>query len=287
MSDQVWLAEEFEAHREHLRAVALRMLGSSSEADDAVQEAWVRLSRSDATQIESLGAWLTTVVSRVSLDMLRSRASRREAPDASGVETATGAPSPEDEVLMSEMVGSALLVVLDTLTPAERLAFVLHDLFAVPFEEIAEMLGRSVPATKMLASRARRKVQGSDASGEVDRSRQRVVVDAFLAAAHAGEFEALLALLDPGIVLEADATGVKMGSPAIVRGASDVAAVFSGRAEAARAAFVDDGVGLVWFVGGKPKVVWEFMVGDDQVVHIDMVASAARLAEMQIEGVDG
>jgi RNA polymerase sigma-70 factor (ECF subfamily) len=283
----VWLAEEFEAHREHLRAVALRMLGSSSEADDAVQEAWVRLSRSDATQIESLGAWLTTVVSRVSLDMLRSRASRREAPDASGVETATGAPSPEDEVLMSEMVGSALLVVLDTLTPAERLAFVLHDLFAVPFEEIAEMLGRSVPATKMLASRARRKVQGSDASGEVDRSRQRVVVDAFLAAAHAGEFEALLALLDPGIVLEADATGVKMGSPAIVRGASDVAAVFSGRAEAARAAFVDDGVGLVWFVGGKPKVVWEFMVGDDQVVHIDMVASAARLAEMQIEGVDG
>jgi RNA polymerase sigma-70 factor (ECF subfamily) len=178
-------------------------------------------------------------------------------------------------------------VVLDTLTPAERLAFVLHDLFAVPFEEIAEMLGRSVPATKMLASRARRKVQGSDASGEVDRSRQRVVVDAFLAAAHAGEFEALLALLDPGIVLEADATGVKMGSPAIVRGASDVAAVFSGRAEAARAAFVDDGVGLVWFVGGKPKVVWEFMVGDDQVVHIDMVASAARLAEMQIEGVDG
>jgi RNA polymerase sigma-70 factor (ECF subfamily) len=283
----VWLAEEFEAHRAHLRAVALRMLGSSSEADDAVQEAWVRLSRADASQIESLGAWLTTVVSRVSLDMLRSRASRREAPDAPDVDVAGAGPSPEEEALMSEMVGSALLVVLDTLTPAERLAFVLHDLFAVPFDEIAGILGRSVPATKMLASRARHKVQGSDASGKVDRVRQRAVVDAFLAAAHAGEFEALLALLDPEIVLEADATGQKMGSPALVRGAADVAAVFNGRAEAARAAFIDDGVGMVWFVGGKPKVVWEFMVDDDRVVHIDMVASAERLAEMEVVLVDG
>jgi RNA polymerase sigma-70 factor (ECF subfamily) len=286
VSDQEWLAEEFEAHRAHLRAVALRMLGSSSEADDAVQEAWVRLSRSDATQIESLGAWLTTVVSRVALDMLRSRTSRREVPDGAGVDTAvataSSSPSPEDEALMGEMVGSALLVVLDTLAPAERLAFVLHDLFAVPFEEIAEILGRSVPATKMLASRARHKVQGSDASGKVDQVRQRAVVDAFLAAAHAGEFEALLALLDPSIVVEADAAAVKMGSPELVRGASDVARVFCGRAEAARAAFIDDGVGMVWMVGGRPRVVWEFMIDNDQVVHIDMVASADRLAELEI-----
>jgi RNA polymerase sigma-70 factor (ECF subfamily) len=283
----VWLAEEFEAHRAHLRAVAFRMLGSSAEADDAVQEAWVRLSRADATQIESLGAWLTTVVSRVALDMLRSRTSRREVPDASSLDAAVAAPSPEEEAVMGDMVGAALLVVLDALTPAERLAFVLHDLFAVPFEQIAEILGRSVPATKMLASRARRKVQGSDVSGEVDRARQRAVVDAFLAAAHAGEFEKLLALLDPGIVLEADAAGERMGSPARVRGAADVARVFCGRAEAAKAAFVDDGVGMVWFVGGRPKVVWEFMVDDGHVVHIDMVGSAERLAEMQIEVVDG
>ena len=188
---------------------------------------------------------------------------------------------------MAEMVGSALLVVLDTLTPAERLAFVLHDLFAVPFEDIAGILGRSVPATKMLASRARRKVQGSDASGAVDRSRQRAVVDAFLTAAHAGEFEALLALLDPDIVLEADDAGAKMGSPALVRGSADVARVFSGRAEMAQVAFVDEGVGLVWFVGGKPRVVWEFMVDADHVVHIDMVASPDRLAEMEIVVADG
>jgi RNA polymerase sigma-70 factor (ECF subfamily) len=288
VSDQAWLAEEFEAHRAHLRAVALRMLGSPAEADDAVQEAWFRLSRSDASQIESLGAWLTTVVSRVSLDMLRSRTSRREISDASAAaDSVVADASPEDEALLGEMVGSALLVVLETLTPAERLAFVLHDLFAVPFDEIAGILGRSVPATKMLASRARRKVQGSDASGEVDRERQRAVVDAFLAASRAGEFEALLALLDPDIVLEADAAAVQMGSPERLRGAASVAGMFSGRAEAARAAFIDEGVGMVWFVGGKPKVVWEFMVDEGRVVHIDMVASGERLAELEVVVVDG
>src|SRR4051794_20275953 len=243
-AQQLRLAEEFEANRTRLRAVAYRMLGSINEADDAVQEAWFRFSRSDTGSIENLGAWLTTVVSRVCLDMLRSRASRREDPTADEVHTDTHdatAVDPEHDAVMADSVGAALLVVLDTLTPAERLAFVLHDMFAVPFDEIATIVGRTPDAARQLASRARRRVQGASTAGEPDPARQRAVIDAFLAASRNGDFEALVALLDPDIVLEADAAAVKMGSPEVTRGATAVANTFSGRALAAQPAEIGDG----------------------------------------------
>src|SRR6266571_4966583 len=234
MDDHEWLAERFEEHRTHLRAVAYRMLGSLSEADDAVQESWLRLSRSDPSGIENLGGWLTTVVARVCLNVLRSRESRREEPMSVRV------PDPivgrEDEfdpdhgVLLSDSVGLALLVVLETLAPAERLAFVLHDMFAVPFDEIAPMVGRSPTAARQLASRARRRVQGAAAVPDTDLRRQREVVDAFLAAARDGDFDALLAVLDPDVVLRADRAAVHAGASREVRSAPAVAKQFSGRA---------------------------------------------------------
>ena len=286
MSDPEWLADQFEAHRAHLRAVAYRMLGSPGEADDAVQEAWLRLSRSDASEIENLGGWLTTVVSRVSLDMLRSRGSRREEPAGSSlperVESATAGNDPEHEAVLADTVGSALLVVLDTLSPAERLAFVLHDVFAVSFDEIGSIVGRSSTAAKQLASRARRKVQGSDPVGDADPTRQRAVVDAFLAASRSGDFDALVALLDPSIVLEADAAAVAMGSPGRIEGAAAVAGTFSGRALAAQAAFIDGGVGIVWAVGGKTKVAWDFAIEDGKIVHIDMLAAPRSLDDLDL-----
>ena len=282
MSDSEWLADRFETHRDHLRAVAYRMLGSQAEADDAVQEAWIRLSRSDADDIDNLGGWLTTVVSRVSLDMLRSRASRREDPaDASPPHPVDmdSSVDPEHEAVLADSVGSALLVVLDTLTPAERLAFVLHDMFAVPFDEIAAIVGRTPNAAKMLASRARNKVQGSDPA-DADPARQRAIVDAFLAASRNGEFDALVALLHPDIVLEADATAVQMGSPAETLGAEAVAGTFSGRALAAQAALIDGAVGVVWAVGGQPKVAWDFTIAHGKIVHIDMVAAPESLDDL-------
>jgi RNA polymerase sigma-70 factor (ECF subfamily) len=290
VADSAWLVETFETHRAHLQAVAYRMLGSRTEADDAVQEAWIRLHRSDVSGVDNLGGWLTTVVSRISLDMLRSRGARREDPvgarppaDAGDA----GALDPAHEAALADSVGSALLVVLDTLRPSERLAFVLHDVFAVPFDEIGFILGRSTNAAKQLASRARQKVQGTDPSPDADPERQRAVVDAFLAASRNGDFNALVALLDPGIVLEADATGIKMGSPAEVRGAWDVAGVFSGRALAAQAALVDGGAGIAWAVDGRPKVVWDFTIEDGKIVHIDMLAAPDTIDDLDLTLLDG
>jgi RNA polymerase sigma factor (sigma-70 family) len=284
-----WLADRFEANRARLRAVAYRMLGSRAEADDAVQEAWLRLSRADASEIENLGGWLTTVVARVSLDKLRSRASRREeagGPDLADRVDSSGSGGPEDEALLVDSVGSALLVVLDTLRPAERLAFVLHDIFAVPFDEIGPVIGRSPTAAKQLASRARHKVQGTEPAADADPARQREVVDAFLAASRAGDFDALVGLLDPDVVLEADAAAVRLGSPAEVRGAVAVAGTFSGRALAAQAALIDGVVGVVWAVKGRPKVAWDFTIRDGRIVHIDMLAAGDSLDGLGVAVLD-
>ena len=222
MDEREWLVERFEEQRTHLRAVAYRMLGSLSEADDAVQEAWLRLSRSDADEIENLGGWLTTVVARVSLNMLRSRTTRREEPLGVRIPDPIVDPAdgtdPEHEALLADSVGLALLVVLETLSPAERLAFVLHDMFAVPFDEIAPIVGRSPEATRQMASRARRRVQGTDTVPDADVTRRREVVEAFLAASRSGDFAALLALLDPDVVARADEASVRMGSSREVRG---------------------------------------------------------------------
>jgi RNA polymerase sigma-70 factor (ECF subfamily) len=289
--DNEWLVDRFEANRSHLRAVAYRMLGSRAEADDAVQEAWLRLSRADAAEIENLGGWLTTVVARVSLDMLRSRASRRE--DATGarlvehLEGSEPASDPEDEALRVDAVGSALLVVLDRLRPAERLAFVLHDIFAVPFDEIGPIIGRSPTAAKQLASRARHKVRGTEPEPGADPARQREVVDAFLAASRGGDFEALLGLLDPDVVLEVDGAAVSMGSPGEIRGAVAVAGTFSGRALAAQPAIVDGVVGIVWAVKGRPKVVWDLAVSDGKIVHIEMLAAGDTLDGLDVALLDG
>jgi RNA polymerase sigma factor (sigma-70 family) len=285
-----WLVEQFEAHRSHLRAVAYRMLGSPAEADDAVQEAWVRLNRSDAGDIENLGGWLTTVVGRVSLDMLRSRAVRRE--DPAGIdlvdlaESGAAGGDPEHEAVLADAVGSALLVVLDSLSPAERLAFVLHDMFAVPFDEVGAIVGRSPNAAKQLASRARHKVQGKGPAPDFDPARQREVVDAFLAASRNGDFEALVSLLDPDIVIVADARAVQMGAPAETRGAAAVAGTFSGRAEAAQPALVDGAVGMVWAVAGRPKVAWDLTIENGKIVHIDMLAAPDTLDDLDLTVLD-
>jgi len=288
-----WMVEQFEAHRSHLRTVAYRMLGSWSEADDAVQEAWFRLRRSDASEIENLGGWLTTVVGRVSLDMLRSRASRREnpvgadLPDPTAAATPAAGSDPEHEAMLADTVGSALIVVLDTLTPAERLAFVLHDMFAVPFEEIGAVVGRSPNAAKQLASRARRKVQGRGDASDADPARQREVVDAFLAASRGGDFEALVALLDPDVALVADTAAVRMGSPEETRGAAAVAGIFSGRAQGAQPALVDGRVGVAWAVRGRPKVVFEFTIENGKVLHIDMLAAPETLDALDLTLLEG
>jgi RNA polymerase sigma factor (sigma-70 family) len=292
MDDRDWLAEQFEAHRTHLRAVAYRMLGSVSDADDAVQESWLRLSRSDTGEVRNLGGWLTTVVARVSLDMLRSRTARREdqfepdGPEPALRSVAAVDVDPEHEAVLADSVGSALLVVLDTLAPAERLAFVLHDLFAVPFDEIAVILGRSPDAAKQLASRARRRVQGTTPV-DADQQRQRAVVRAFLAASRSGEFDALLALLDPDAVVRADAAAVASGATPQVRGATAVAETFSGRAKGARAALIDGAPGAVWSVGGRPRIVFAFTITDNRIVEINLLADPERLAGFDLEFLDG
>jgi RNA polymerase sigma factor (sigma-70 family) len=286
MDERDWLAERFEEKRAHLRAVAYRMLGSLSEADDAVQEAWLRLSRSGATGVENLGGWLTTVVARVCLDVLRSRAGRREEPIGVQVPEPIADPGPgsdpEHEALLGDSLGLALLVVLDTLTPAERVAFVLHDLFGVPFDEIAPIVGRAPAAARQLASRARRRVQGSGAVPEPDRIRQREIVDAFLAASRGGDFDTLLELLDPDVVLRADRTAVRMGASREVRGAAAVADTFSGRARVARAALVNGAVGLVWAQRGRPRVVFGFSIARGKIVGIDLVADPQRLRHLDV-----
>jgi RNA polymerase sigma factor (sigma-70 family) len=290
MDERDWLTERFEAHRTHLKAVAYRMLGSSSEADDAVQEAWLRLSRSDAGDIENLGGWLTTVVARVCLNMLQSRKSRREEPlDAQvpdPIASHTDGVDPEQEALQADSVGIALLVVLDTLAPAERLAFVLHDMFAVPFEEIAPIVGRSPTAARQLASRARRRVQGAAPFPENDVTRQRAVVGAFLAASRGGDFDALLAMLDPDAVLRADHAAVQLGVSKEIRGAAAVAGRFAGGARAARLALVDGAAGAVWASGGQPRVVFSFTITDGKVVAIDLLADPERLAQLDLTVLD-
>jgi RNA polymerase sigma-70 factor (ECF subfamily) len=286
MNTDDWLTERFEAHRRHLRAVALRMLGSPSEADDAVQEAWIRLSRTDTSEVQNLGGWLTTVVARVCLDMLRSRTARREEPlDSAGDRRVRlAAVDPEQEALLADSVGPALLIVLETLAPAERLAFVLHDMFAVPFDEIAPIVGRSPEAARQLASRARRRVQGGDPAAipAADRARQREVVDAFLAASRSGDFEALLAVLDPDVVVRADDSAVEMGSDREVRGAAAVAAMFAGRARAAQPALIDGAVGLVWAAGGRPRVVIDLDIRDGRIVAVDLLADPEHLDQLDL-----
>jgi RNA polymerase sigma-70 factor (ECF subfamily) len=274
------LAERFEANRTHLRAVAYRMLGSVSEADDAVQEAWLRLSRSDAASVENLSGWLTTVVARVCLDMLRTRKSRRE--EELGVHLTDPIANPEDEAVLAESVGLALLVVLETLAPAERLAFVLHDMFAMPFEEIAPIVKRSPAAARQLASRARRRVQGATAADDGDPAGRRAIVDAFLAASRGGDLHALLALLDPDVVLRADAAAVGMGSTAEILGAAAVAANFSGRARAAQIALVNGAAGAVWAPGGVPRVVFAFTIAGGKIVQIEMIADPRQLSELDV-----
>ncbi len=290
MDENEWLAERFEAHRTHLRAVAYRMLGSRSEADDAVQESWLRLSRSDTSVVENLGGWLTTVVARVCLDMLRSRRSRREEPEGAHVPepivSREGGTDPEQEALLADSVGLALLVVLDTLAPAERVAFVLHDLFAVPFDEIAPIVGRSPTAARQLASRARRRVQGAAAVPDADLTRKREVVDAFLAASRGGDFYALLAVLDPDVVLRADSAAMAAGASREVRGARAVAETFKGRARAAQPALVNGAAGAVWAPGGQPRVVFGFTITRGKIVAIDLLADPAHLAQIELVVLD-
>jgi RNA polymerase sigma factor (sigma-70 family) len=283
MDEGDWLAERFEENRPHLRAVAYRVLGSASEADDAVQEAWLRFSRSGAGEVENLGGWLTTIVARVSLNMLQSRRLRREDPIDPGIDQAdAGGTDPEHEAVLADSVGLALLVVLDTLTPAERLAFVLHDMFAMPFDEIAPIVERSPAAARQLASRARRRVQQADVPPEAEATRRREIVGAFLAASRGGDFDALLAMLDPDIVLRADAVAAQMGASSEVRGAVAVAGTFSGRAAAARTALIDGIPGMMWAQGGQIRVVFDFIISGGKIVAIEMIADPERLAQLDV-----
>jgi RNA polymerase sigma-70 factor (ECF subfamily) len=297
MSDTHDLAERFEAHRTHLRGVAYRMLGSAADADDAVQEAWLRLTRTDATAIDNLGGWLTTVVARVCLDMLRARKSRQEEPMGDGAQepvagagagarvgATVGTGSPEDEVVLADSVGVALLVVLDRLAPAERVAFVLHDMFAVPFEEIASVLGRSSDAARQLASRARRRVRGG--GSDVDLPRQRALIERFLTALRAGDLPGLLAVLDPDLVVRAD----MLGAPSEIRGAETWAkgAVSYGQmARAVRLALIDGEVGLVLGPAGHVSRALVFRIEGDRITGFDIVGDATRLGEMEIAPLEG
>src|ERR1700756_903669 len=285
MSEHEWLAERFEENRGHLRAVAYRMLGSLSEADDAVQEAWLRLSRSDASNIENLGGWLTTVVGRVCLDMLRSRTSRREESleeqVSEPVADRKGGIDPEQEALLADSVGLALLVVLDRLTPAERLAFVLHDLFAVSFEEIASIVGRSPTAARQLASRARRRVQGAEVAA-TDLSEQREVVDAFLAALRGGDFDGLVAVLDPDVVVRIDRTAAAPGAPTEVRGARNWAKgaiAFAQHIRSVQPALINGSVGLVWAPRGRLHRAISFTFTQGKIAQVEVIADPERLEE--------
>ena len=289
VSDRKWRASEFEEHRAHLEAVAYRMLGSLSEAEDAVQDSWFRLNRSETNKVENMRGWLTTVVARVCLDMLRTRRARRE--DFVGAElpepiVTLPANGPEDETLLADSVGLALLVVLDTLTPAERLAFVLHDMFGMPFEEVAPIVERSPAATRQLASRARRRVRGATPVPDPDRTRQREVVDAFLAAARNGDFDALLAVLDPDVVFRADrGRSAVSGAPSTVTGAVAVAEQVLARAPRfagfARPAVVNGGAGLIVIPRDRPIAVIGFTVARGRIAEIDLVADPDKLTALR------
>ncbi|HEY2771766.1 MAG TPA: RNA polymerase sigma factor SigJ [Solirubrobacteraceae bacterium] len=287
MDDQQWLADRFEEHRTRLRAVAYRMLGSLSEADDAVQDAWLRVSRADTSEVENLGAWLTTIVARVSLNILRSRKVRREQPFDVYVPDPVVDPAdgtdPEHEALLADSVGLALLVVLEALTPAERLAFVLHDMFAVPFDEIAPIVDRSPQAARQLASRARRRVRGAAPTPDADTNAQREVVEAFLAAARSGDFDALVAVLDPDVVLRAD--GGATGITHRVQGAENVASQalsFSRVDLTVRRVLINGAAGLLSFRDGKPFSLGAFTVRGGQIVEIDFLTDPDRLARLDL-----
>ncbi len=294
MHEKAWLAERFEADRPHLRGVAYRMLGSLTEADDAVQEAWIRLSRTDASEIENLRAWLTTVVGRVCLNMLRARGTRREASLETHLPDPIVGPEagsdPEQEALLGDAVGLALLVVLDSLTPAERVSFVLHDVFAVPFDDIAPIVGRTPTATRQLASRARRRVQGAPVP-DVDLEGQWAVVDAFLAAARDGDFERLLEVLDPGVVLRADAGEGRPDLTALLRGAPAVAGqALTFRQFAATATRVlVNGIpgGVAWAPDGRPVAVLAMTVTGGKIVAIEVLADPERLGRLDLTEVAG
>src|ERR671921_1564356 len=297
MDEHDWLAERFEEHRTHLRAVAYRMLGSPSEADDAVQEAWLRLARSGGGGVENLGGWLTTVVARVCLNMLRSRRSRREEPLDESPGARVPDPivgrgegiDPEHEALLADSVGLALLVVLETLAPAERPAFVLHDMFAVPFDEIAPIVGRSPTAARQLASRARRRVRGAAASADAGLARQREAVDAFLAASREGDFGALLAVLDPDVVLRIDGGAVRAGLSREVRGvraAAEQTLTFSRLSPFVRPALVNGAAGVVVAPRGRPFAVMGFTVRRGKIVEIDVLADPARLRQLDLAVLD-
>jgi RNA polymerase sigma factor (sigma-70 family) len=294
MDEKNWLAEQFEADRNRLQKVAYRMLGSLSEADDAVQEAWLRLSRAEAERIENLAGWLTTVVARVCLDMLRGRKARREEsldaqPVAPRELTVSSEEGVEQEALLADSVGLALLVVLETLAPAERVAFVLHDMFDLPFDEIAPIVGRSPTAARQLASRARRRVRGGATVPDAAFARRREVVGAFLAASRGGDFDALLAVLDPDVVLRADRSAVPAGAAREVRGARAVgqgALAYSARSRFARLALVNGTAGIVVAPRGRLLVVLAFTVADDRIVAIDVIADAERLRQLDLAVLD-
>ncbi len=291
MTEKEALASSFEASRAHLRSVAHRMLGSLAEADDAVQEAWLRLARADASAVENLRAWLTTVVARVCLDMLRSRGTRREEPIADAESIA----SPEDAqrtIELADSIGLAMLVVLETLSPAERVAFVLHDMFNLPFDDIAPIVSRSPAAARQLASRARRRVQGQPAAPGADRERRREVVSAFLAASRGGDFAALLAILDPAVVLRVDAAMVAASLARIgdtpelspeIHGREEVAKRFEGRLRAAQPALVDGEAALAFAFGGPPRTVIDFVIEDGRILEISMIADPHTLGALHIE----
>jgi len=291
MDKHHWLAEQFDANRGHLRAVAYRMLGSRSEAEDAVQDAWLKVSRADVSAVENLRGWLTTVVARVCLDSLRARKSRREESFGAQVpESIAGRDAgsdPEQDVLLADSVGVALLVVLDTLDPAERLAFVLHDMFGMPFDEISPVVGRSPAAARQLASRARRRVRGAATVPAADLTRQREVVDAFLSALRGGDFEGLLAVLDPDVVVRVDAAGA--GGPREIRGArtwARGALAFSRAVRLAQPAVVNGAVGVVLAPQGRLSRALRFTIRDGKIVEVDVVADPARLRELVIAALD-
>ncbi|HEY0745841.1 MAG TPA: sigma-70 family RNA polymerase sigma factor [Steroidobacteraceae bacterium] len=291
MDENDWLAKRFEERRTHLRAVAYRMLGSTSEAEDAIQETWLKLGRADTREVQNLGGWLTTVVARVCLDMLRSRHSRREETLTAAAD-APSAGSPEDDLALADATGPALLVVLEMLEPAERVAFVLHDMFNLSFEEIARILSRTPAATRQLASRARRRVRGAEPPA-TDIARHRELVSAFLAASRDGDFEGLMAVLSPDVVLRADDLAVRMaaanerrGAPSLapeVRGASLIADAFKGRARAALSALINGEAGAVWAMGGQVRAAFVFMMGRGKITEIDIIMEPGHLAELDVK----
>lgn len=290
MDERELLARRFEAYRAHLRGVAYRMLGSAEEADDAVQETWLRMSRASADGVDNLGGWMTTIVARICLDRLRARTARpEETLDGHELEPSERRwheRSPDEDVELADSVGLALLIVLEKLSPAERVAFVLHDMFDVSFDEIAPIVGRTSVATRQLASRARRRVQGASAS-DVDQRRKREVVEAFIAASRSGDFEGLLAVLDPDVVLRSDAEAVRLGGPAEVHGAVAVAGLFNGRAQAAVAGLIDGELGILVPIEGRMVFVLELTFGGGRITTINGVADRDTLASLELERLGG